>query len=109
MRWTRASHTCEEQVLSKRQAGIIWREAVLPEVLFGQFTAAIEAADQRPEVAAMGLQNGYHPPILTRGSFWASVLDSAYCGRRTQRRLPLPLSQAVRYQVPDDPDVHQRR
>jgi hypothetical protein len=38
-------------------------------MLFGQLTAAIEAADQRPEFAAMGLQDGYRPPILGRHEF----------------------------------------
>lgn len=50
--------------VSKRQPEYIWRD-----VLFGQLTATVEAADQRPEFAAMGLQEGYHPPILGHREF----------------------------------------
>ena len=55
--------------VSKRQPGYIRRD-----VPFGQLTATIEAAGQRPEFAAIGLQEGYHPPILGHNEF---VLASA--------------------------------
>jgi len=62
-----------------RQAGYIWRQGVLPGVLCGLLTAAIEAVDWPPEFAVMGLREGYHPPILGRREF---AHPSAAIGRQ---------------------------